>query len=223
MPKVDDNLTPCWPSNNPPIDEVWPTIAEVQADPGVSPDEALRQLAQFAEMAGRYDVMLADLAAAHANGGALVFQRTAAVLAVVQFIPARRPLEDDARRALLALLLPPLTAKQFHDLLRGMIAAAVHTLRGSDLDLAAIYAWLTRELAARNLGVDANTAIQWFHRCREFDRCGESRMPPGAMAAFKDFQLPQALAEAPAKQRAAALLDTVALLKVAPLRGKKRD
>jgi hypothetical protein len=217
MPKADDNLTPRWPSNNPPIDEVGPTIAEVQAEPGVSPDEALRQLAQFAEMAGRYDVMLADLAAAHANQGTLVFKRTAAVLAVVQFISARRPLEDDATRALLALLLPPLTAKQFHDLLRGMIAAAVHTLRCSGLDLASIYAWLTRELAARNLRVGANDATQWFHRCVE------GGMPPGAMTAFESFQLSQALAEAPAKQRAAALLDTVALLKVAPLRGKKRD
>jgi hypothetical protein len=185
----------------------------LEAKPGVSEAEFLRDVDRIRELVGRYHKLIDVLADYSTATGRPDLKKAATVLALVQFVMPDMP---PASLALVLDLFPPQQAQRYNELVRGLIAAAVAVLRSADMENPQIERWLDGETTRQpGLGFQASNAMRWFYDCNS----GASSVPRGTLEAFRFLRpVPSlSLTEAVAKERAAQMLDTVARMRAGPL------
>ena len=197
-------------------------IAFLEAEVGASEAEFLRDVDGVWALVTRYRKLMerfAELrAAAEFATGPPDSKKAATVLALVEFLdPDRSPADANL---VLELLPEGSPTKDYNDAMRGMIAAAVATLRCSDMETPQIEQWLGDEIKRRALDFTATNSIRWFRDCSG----GTASVTRQMLDAFCTFR-PEpsySMTEAEAKKRAASMLDTAAARKIGPLTRKPR-
>ena len=190
----------------------------LEAKPGVSEAEFLRDVDWVRELVGRYQKLIDQLAELSAATGPSDLRRAATVFALVAFFPPDMP---PGSVALVLDLLSPQQTQHYNDQVRGVVAAAVAVLRCSVMENPQIQQWLDGEIKSRPaLDFRARDAMRWFFDCNN-DNASIAR---GTRQAFDDFRPATSLSltEAAAKERAAQMLDTVARMKSGPLTRPRR-
>lgn len=201
--------------NPPPV-----PFAAIEAGPGVSEAEFLRDVKRLWFLVTRYRKLKVDLAAVCAAAESLNSQnkKAATVFALVELLEPDMPSES---LALVMGLFPEGWPTQlYNNAMRAVVAGAIAALRSADLENPEIEDWLTREIAARALDFTALQAMRWF-----FDYNSEAAsVPHTTLEAFHTFRPGPSLSltEAEAKERAARMLDTVAKWKAGRLTRKQR-
>jgi hypothetical protein len=197
-------MPPC----NPP-----PPHVILEAKPGVSEAEFLRDVDRVRKLVSRHHKLIDELAVLHTVTGPSDLIKAATVLSLVQCLGPDLP---PASLALVLDLLPRQQAQRYTELVRGLIAAAFAVLRSANMENLQIERWLDEEIKRRPvLDFTAGSAKRWFFDCNS----GKAPVPRGTLEVFRFFRPAPSLllGEARAKEQAGQLLDTVAAMRGGPL------
>jgi len=182
-------------------------------------EERQRGTAWTLDLVHRYHELLLNLEECRSAKGEPWLKKMRVVLTFVGFLSTDRALPEHLVR-LAPGLLDTKQGRIYHDVARGVIAAAVAVLRHAGMENPEIEIWLAGEVASRKLSFTVENAMRWFSNCNAAKQPG----PGATLDAFKDF-LPdpsQPMTEAEGKAVARRHLESGRLLSVVPLSKPRR-